>query len=291
MNARPCRNERSLYEKHGAPTRVLHWINLIAMAVLIVTGCVIWGDREGRSATVLHLSFAFALVIAGTAYALALAVSGGWRTFLPTRAALEDAAAVVRSELGAGAHVPSLVKYNGAQRLAYGAAILMAAAEVLTGCALFFQHQAPWLAAALGGRHAVTTLHIALMFGILAFALVHVAQVLRAGLPVLLGMIGGAEPTKGNATFDGSALADQRRVRNLTEAEAAQEPVARTRRGFLVTASTMAAAAALALVGSHVTGTLHRRGGDASGEVDDVDDGGETAAPGSRAWENDDDRR
>jgi thiosulfate reductase cytochrome b subunit len=257
------RAKRSVvYEKHDAATRVLHSMNLIAMAVVIITGVVIWGDDDVRTANVLHFSFAFALIAVGTAYALALAASGRWRMFLPTRATVKDAGAVVRSELGAASHEPALVKYNGAQRLAYGAVILMAAAEVLTGCALYFHHQAPWLAAALGGRHLLTTLHIAFMFGIIAFALVHVVQVLRAGLPALVGMIGGTEPTKGNVTFDGGALADPRLVRTQTQAETEEYLRARTRRYFLVTVPAVAAATAvLAFTGLQVSSALNPRQG------------------------------
>jgi thiosulfate reductase cytochrome b subunit len=262
MNTREGQTETSLYEKHDSPTRVLHWINLIAMTLLIVTGFVIWTDDEVGIAKLLHFSFAFTLIAVGTAYALALAASRRWQMFLPTRATVEDAGAVVRSELGAGVHEPALVKYNGAQRLAYGAVILMAAAEVLTGCALFFSHQAPWLVATLGGRHLVTTLHIAFMFGIIGFALVHVVQVMRAGLPALMGMIGGTEPTKGNATFDGGALADPRRVCTLSQSEAKVDLRMRTRRNALVTAPAVAAATiVLALAGSQVSSALHPRHG------------------------------
>jgi thiosulfate reductase cytochrome b subunit len=255
MNAHDRQTETSLYEKHGALTRLLHWVNLIAIATLSATGLMIWRYDAG-TAKALHFAFAFALIAVAAVYVLTLAASGRWRMFLPSRANIEDAAAVVLAERGAGVHEPVLVKYNGAQRLAYGAVILMAGGEVLTGCALYFQHQAPWFAAALGGRHPLIVLHIAFMFGIVAFALVHVAQVLRAGLPALLGMIGGAEPTKGNATFDGAALADPRRVRTLTQSEAALYP--RTRRTILATASAVVAATTvLALAGSHVSSALH----------------------------------
>jgi thiosulfate reductase cytochrome b subunit len=259
MDGRSASTAAKSYAKHGAPTRVLHWVNAVAMAVLIATGSLIWLARAGRAATALHLTFAFVLVAAGAAYALTLAATGRWRSFLPGRAVLADATAVVRFELGVGAHVPALVKYNGAQRLAYGAAILLAGGGVLTGCALLFRRQAPWLAAGLGGTHVVTGLHIACMLGIVAFALVHVIQVLRAGVPALMGMLRGTEPARGGATFDGRALADPRFVRDLPAAAAAREPAAGTRRAFLLAGSALATTTLLALTGSRVTANLNRR--------------------------------
>jgi thiosulfate reductase cytochrome b subunit len=259
MSTRDRHLETTLYKKHGSLTRVLHWVNLITIAMLTATGIAIWRYDAG-AAKALHFAFAFALIAVAAVYVLTLVVSGKWRMFLPSRANVEDAAAVVRAELGAGAHEPALLKYNGAQRLAYGAVFLMAGAEVLTGCALYFRHQAPWFTRMLGGEDVVSGLHIAFMFGITAFALVHVVQVLRAGLPALLGMIGGVEPTKGRATFDGTALADPSCVRTVTQAEAAD--YSRARRTILPTASAVVAATAvLALTGSQISSILHPRHG------------------------------
>jgi thiosulfate reductase cytochrome b subunit len=249
----------SSYAKHGAPTRVLHWINAVTMTVLIATGALMWLAHPGRFATTLHDAFAFVLAVAGASYLALLAVSGRWRTFLPSRGVVADARAVIRFELGAGDHAPALVKYNGAQRLAYGAAILVAGGSVLTGAGLLFRRQAPWLVAALGGRQIDTWLHIACMLGILAFALVHVAQVLRAGLPALAGMLRGTEPVRGAATYDGRALADTRFVRVVAPADAAGHARADTRRGFLVASSAAAATTLLALGGSRLTASLRGR--------------------------------
>ena len=59
-----------MYEKHGALTRLLHWVNLIAIATLSATGLMIWRYDAG-TAKALHFAFAFALI------AVAAATSGG----------------------------------------------------------------------------------------------------------------------------------------------------------------------------------------------------------------------
>jgi hypothetical protein len=112
----------------------------------------------------------------------------------------------VKRELGIGTHAACLAKYNGAQRLAYVAVLFMVAGEVVTGLAMAYHKELPWLVAALGGRHAVHAVHKFLMFGIIAFVVVHMIQVIRAGWPALRSMISGYDILPGTtaAAVDGA---------------------------------------------------------------------------------------
>lgn len=81
--------------------------------------------------------------------------------------------------------------YHGPQRFVYLGVFAMAAAMVLSGVALWFHKQLPWLMAGLGGERVVLPAHVILAVLLIAFIGVHVLHVLRAGLPTLLSMITG----------------------------------------------------------------------------------------------------
>jgi thiosulfate reductase cytochrome b subunit len=206
-SSQPVEPNVQLAAKHSLLTRTLHWLNAVAIGALVGTGIalLIGGDALEAIAGSIHEVFYFLLLGIGAVYLISLIVSGGWRMFVPTRETVADAFTVVKSELRLGAHAPRLKKYNGAQRLAYGAVLLMVAGEVLTGLAMAYRHQMPWLGVLLGGRHTVHTIHKVLMFGILAFVLVHVVQVIRAGWPSLRSMLCGYDivPVGSSAAIDG----------------------------------------------------------------------------------------
>jgi thiosulfate reductase cytochrome b subunit len=203
-----------LYKKHPALVRLSHWAAVLLGSALlwsgtamllrdrhlpfqkIVPGALVAATSFGlpkRSFEQIHLLAAPVLIAAGLLYVGYLVRSGRWRTIVPQRSSWADAIAVVLADLGLRRHVPTQVKYNGAQRIAYSAAILMGAGFLLTGAALYFSRSFPILETVLGGRSAVVYEHVGLMVAIVAFSVVHVAQVLRAGRRTLAAMVTGTE--------------------------------------------------------------------------------------------------
>jgi thiosulfate reductase cytochrome b subunit len=243
-----------LYAKHTWLTRTLHWLNAVAIGSLIATGIamMIGGDWLKSLGGSIHEVFYFLLFGIGGVYLISLIASGRWKMFLPTRAVLGDASAVVKSELGTGVHSPRLKKYNGAQRLAYGAVILMVAGEVVTGVAMAFHDQLPWLPPLLGGRRAAHSIHKLLMFGIVGFAIVHVVQVIRAGWPSLRSMLSGyaVVPVGDTHGIDG-AIPEPGLLSAPMAVSAARKTLdARTAKGFVGAAVAGAMGLILLAVGS-----------------------------------------
>jgi thiosulfate reductase cytochrome b subunit len=241
-----------LYAKHGLLTRTLHWLNLVAISGLVATGIVVLRSPDPAPlanlphelfiAGSIHLVFYFLLFAVGAAYLALLIVGGGWKMFVPTRATLRDAIGVVKSELRIGSHAPRLAKYNGAQRLAYAAVLLMVAFEVLTGLAMIYRKEIPWLGAAFGGRHAVHVIHEYLMFGIIAFVVVHVVEVIRAGWPSLRSMLSGYDIVSATTpvAIDG-ALPEPDLLCTPVSPSSAQKTVdVQTRKGFTVFGASVA---------------------------------------------------
>jgi len=157
--SQPAEPKVQLAAKHSLLTRTLHWLNMMAICALIGTGIAMLAGGKAVEAFAgsIHEVFYFLLFGVSAVYAFSLIASGGWRMFVPTPNTIADATAVAKSELHLGTHTPRLKKYNGAQRLAYGAVLMMVAGEIVTGLAMAYHTQLAWLGSLLGGRHTVHT--------------------------------------------------------------------------------------------------------------------------------------
>jgi thiosulfate reductase cytochrome b subunit len=144
-----------------------------------------------------HFLFMWVFAINGIVYAAYLAVSGEWRVLWPKRRSFVDAIRVTLYDLHWPAArrrgLPAQGKYNGAQRIAYSAIVLMGAGSLLTGLAIYKPTQAHWLTGAMGGYEMARWLHFWLTMGFCAFFLVHVWQVVMAGWNNFRSMVSGAE--------------------------------------------------------------------------------------------------
>ena len=219
-----------LVKKHSRAIRWMHWINFPVLFVMIWSGLLIyWGDsippyqhphqvyRIGlghwtlfrffpdwfwkllnapyRITTGLgwHFLFMWIFAINGIAYAAYLGVSGEWRVLWPEKRSLRDAIQVTLVDLHLRRGLPPQGKYNGAQRIAYSAIVLMGAGSLLTGLAIYKPSQAHWLTTLLGGYEMARWEHFWLTIGFCAFFLVHVGQVALAGWNNFRSMVSGYE--------------------------------------------------------------------------------------------------
>lgn len=190
---------------HTLRTRTGHWTNAAIVAFLLWTGFSMFaGDRHFASfARLLPAALWYAVHFAGTkrelltwhvyagtffgingvAYVISLIATGAWRRIAPMGKQW--------------AHDPKRpLDYTVPQRAAYTVVLGGGALMVLTGVALWFKHQIPWLLAALGGERLVLPFHVMLATGLLAFVAAHVLMVLRAGLPTLRSMTVGEVVSK-----------------------------------------------------------------------------------------------
>jgi thiosulfate reductase cytochrome b subunit len=167
----------------------MHWVNAPFLLVMLWSGLEIywaydpyrlgWGDttllplfpdafyaalgveRHLAEGMAYHFTFGWLFTLNGVAYVLYTALSGEWRHLVPRRLSdLRDA--------GAGA--------------------------VVTGLAIYKPVQLGWLTAALGGYQAARLIHFVVAALLVAFVLVHLAQVARAGWSNFRGMVVGYEP-------------------------------------------------------------------------------------------------
>jgi len=212
---------KQLVEKHPLAIRWFHWINFPVLALMIWSGLwIYWANdvyRLGWGNTTLfkffpqsfyeafhldhklaqgmswHFLLMWAFFLNGLLYVLYTFFSGEWRYLLPNRNSLREAWQVTLHDLGLRKTAPPVRKYNGAQRIAYTAVIVMGLGSLLTGLAIYKPVQFGWLTRLLGGYGAARIEHFVLTIGYVLFFIVHVAQVVRAGWNNFRSMVAGFE--------------------------------------------------------------------------------------------------
>lgn len=176
---------------HPLLVRVTHWINALAILVMILSGWRIYNasplfdfqfPREITlggwlgGALQWHFAAMWLLVINGLIYVAYGFVSGRFRNrFLPItpREVLHDVIEALRGKL---AH-DDLSVYNTAQRAAYVVLILCGVMLVLSGLAIWKPVQLQALAALFGGYEGARLVHFCAMALLTLIVIVHVVMV------------------------------------------------------------------------------------------------------------------
>ncbi|MHB8432781.1 MAG: cytochrome b/b6 domain-containing protein [Candidatus Tyrphobacter sp.] len=199
---------------HPLHVRIGHWINAVTLFVLLWSGFTMfannrqfamivhalptwfWGALQlhgnasvGRA---WHMGFALVMIANALWYAIAALRTASWRRLVPNaRTWLRDAVGATIAELRSPRETMHRAEYNGAQKVAYTGVMVLGALMIVTGLALWFRRQLPWLIGGLGGQHVVLPAHVIIATLFLAFIAIHLVQALRAGVPTLLSMITG----------------------------------------------------------------------------------------------------
>ena len=175
---------------HPWPVRVMHWINAVAMLVMIASGWGIYDDdvivngmhfahflRLGDDAAqslLWHFAGMWLVALNGLTY-LAYGVSTGRlrERLLPIR--WPDLVKTVRETLHLHIDHSDLTIYNAVQKLLYIVVILAGISQVITGLSIWKPVQFSGLLSLLGGFQFARVLHFTGMSVIVGFLAVHVA--------------------------------------------------------------------------------------------------------------------
>ena len=176
---------------HPIWLRANHWINLIAVTLLILSGWRIYNASPIFSfsipnqitlggwlggALLWHFAAMWLLFFNGLMYLFLNIVSGRFKTkFFPIRIKdlINDLIAALKGKL---AH-ESLSEYNTVQKLAYLFAIADIILLVLSGLVVWKSVQFPLLRELIGGYDNARIVHFFAMSGLVAFVTVHVVMV------------------------------------------------------------------------------------------------------------------
>jgi thiosulfate reductase cytochrome b subunit len=177
---------------HPVWVRITHWINAIAMLVMIGSGWQIYnasplfpftfprGITLGgwlAGALLWHFAAMWVLVVNGIVYVTLGILSGRFRRkLLPIRPGdvIADAKAALTFKL---AH-DDISKYNAVQKPLYAGVILCGVLIVLSGIAIWKPVQFQELTALFGGYDVARFVHFFAMAAIVGFLVVHVALAL-----------------------------------------------------------------------------------------------------------------
>jgi thiosulfate reductase cytochrome b subunit len=177
---------------HPVWVRLTHWINAVAMVLMILSGWEIYNASPlfsftfPRSITLggwlagalnWHFAAMWLLVVNGIIY-VALGIASGRfrRKLLPIRP--REVIADMRSALTGRLSHADLSVYNAVQRLLYLGVILAGVVIVLSGLAIWKPVQLQELTALFGGYEAARYVHFFAMAAIVGFVLVHVVMAL-----------------------------------------------------------------------------------------------------------------
>lgn len=201
---------------HPWPVRVMHWINAVAMIVMIGSGWGIYNDsvifsfvyfphplRLGSWAAeslLWHFAGMWVLGLNGIAYVTYGFATGRFRErLLPIR--FWDLVETVRDTLRLKIAHEDLTVYNAVQKLLYIIVLLAATSQVITGIAIWKPVKFGGLIDLLGGFQSSRLIHFLGMAVIVGFMVVHVA--LSFLVPrTLVAMIGGGPRLPARAQGD-----------------------------------------------------------------------------------------
>jgi thiosulfate reductase cytochrome b subunit len=214
---------KRLIKKHPLAIRWFHWINFPVLALMIWSGLLIyWANdiyRIGFGDTTLikffpkkfydflkipyslaegmawHFFFMWLFFLNGIIYVLYTIISGEWRQLVPDKKSFKEAWLVLLHDVRIRKGLPPQLKYNGAQKIAYTAIIVMGFGSILTGIAIYKPVQFGWLCWIFGGYEFARIIHFALTIGYCLFFIIHIAQVIRAGWKNFQSIITGFETT------------------------------------------------------------------------------------------------
>jgi thiosulfate reductase cytochrome b subunit len=219
-----------LDRKHPLAIRWIHWVNFPVLFTMIWSGLLIyWNDSDNLykhphavyrvgigSLTLMrlfpewfwkamnasyrvteglgyHFFFMWIFAINGLLYVTYLAISGEWRLLVPDRRSLREAVQVTLVDLHLRKGLPPQKKYNGAQKIAYTAVILMGLGSLVTGLSIYKPTQVHWVTSLLGGYEMARWEHFWLTMGFCGFFVIHVVQVVLAGWNNFRSMVSGYE--------------------------------------------------------------------------------------------------
>jgi thiosulfate reductase cytochrome b subunit len=169
--------------------RVAHWINAVAMILMIMSGWQIYNAsplfafKFAKSITLgdwlagallWHFAAMWLLMVNGLVYvALGFATGRFRKKLLPITPAgvITDAKAALTGKLSHD----DLTRYNYVQKLLYAGIIVIGILIVLSGLSIWKPVQLQWLAALFGGYEVARYVHFFCMAAIVAFLVVHVA--------------------------------------------------------------------------------------------------------------------
>jgi thiosulfate reductase cytochrome b subunit len=193
---------------HPLPVRIMHWINAIAILVMISSGWKIYNDdvifgwlhfpdsltlgRWAQNGLQWHFFGMWIVALNGLAYVTYGFATGRFRRMLlPIH--LRDLLAAINDALHLRLAHDDPTQYNAVQRLLYIGVMLVVVLIVLSGLALWKPVQFSELASLFHNFQTTRVVHFLCMTAIVLFLVVHVALALLVPRTLVAMVTGGPE--------------------------------------------------------------------------------------------------
>jgi thiosulfate reductase cytochrome b subunit len=220
LTATPSAPHRSPQRLHPLPLRIMHWINALAIFIMIGSGWkiynddVIFGFLHFRDSLVIgkwaqhglqwHFFGMWIFVLNGLTYLTYGVVTGRFRRkLLPI--SLRELVATVTDALHFKLGHDDLTHYNAVQKILYLGVMAIGVMIVISGLALWKPVQFSELAALFGSFQTIRLVHFLCMSAIAGFIVIHVTLALLVPQS-LVAMIKGGPIVSDTAPPMGAAV-------------------------------------------------------------------------------------
>ena len=204
-------HERHTRSLHPLPLRIMHWINAVAMIIMIASGWKIYNDEVlfgwlhfpdwitigggAEGALQWHFLAMWILVLNGFAYlAYGLKTRRFQRMLLPIR--FHEVLLEIRKALRLDLEHDDLTRYNAVQRLLYGGIIAVIIVQVLSGLIIWKPVQFSELSFLFYDFQGARLAHFIGMVAIVGFVFVHVALAFIVPQTLVAMLKGGPQVPK-----------------------------------------------------------------------------------------------
>ena len=205
--------------RHHWVVRVTHWVNVVALGLMIATGLRIFNAypafaRKGESfccypfegkaipasltfggwlagARNWHFAAMWLLFVNGLVYVAFIYLHGEWRDLVPRRGDPRDMWEMIKFYAFARRDHPHQGKHNALQKSAYFSMPILGALAIFTGIAIWKPVQFAPLTNALGGYVWARYWHFLVMIALVLLSVVHVVMVFAVDPYSLRSMITG----------------------------------------------------------------------------------------------------
>ena len=206
-------------KRHHAVVRITHWVNVVAVTIMIGSGLRIFNAypafaRRGESfccypfarmpipakltfggwlggARHWHFAMMWVLVLNGLVYLTFIYLHGEWRDLVPRRGVVRDSFEMVKFYLTVRKDHPRQGKHNALQRMTYFSLPIIGMLSVLTGIAIWKPVQFAPYTALFGGYVWARYWHFLAMLSLVVLAISHVFMVFAVDPYSIPSMITG----------------------------------------------------------------------------------------------------
>lgn len=189
--------------RHPWPIRFFHWVNMVSITMLILTGFYIHAPLVFRlfssmdTARFLHFLFAMVLCVGVVGRVYYAIISKDYKNVWPDlKKDISNLPSMIKYYTFLADSHPDYGKYNPGQKFMYSGWLFMALVMIITGF-IMLKPNVPafmWLAGHLGGYIGVRLIHLIFTWLFVLTVVVHLYLDISEGIPVLMSMFTGKIP-------------------------------------------------------------------------------------------------